>query len=66
MKPFMYCVVLHPTKKGLEDGEKPQLISELKVMMANDEKSAAIKASRAIDQRYENEFDRVEIFVRPF
>lgn len=67
LKAFEYIVLLHPKRsaKGEEEGET-QIISERQLVLAKDDKMVAMKATRAIDAKYENDLDRCEIIVRPF
>lgn len=67
LKPFEYICLLHPKqdKDGNDDGDT-QVVVEKKFAMAKDDKTVAMLATRAIDSKYDNDLDRIEIIVRPF
>jgi hypothetical protein len=70
MKLYEYAVIYNPlpTKEQVERGEKPksELIVDVKRVLSNDEKEAAMLAARAIPETYTDRLDRVEIALRPF
>lgn len=70
MKIFEYAVIHHPiaTKDQTERGEKPKsvLVVDVKRVLANNEKEAAMLAARDIPDDYTDKLDRVEIALRPF
>lgn len=69
-KIFEYAVLHHPvaTKEQQERGDKPKstLIVDVKRVLANNEKEAAMLAARDIPEEYTDKLDRVEIALRPF
>ena len=67
MKLFQYAILFHPKKKKDEDtAGKSKIIVDLKTVLAADDKSATILASRDIPQDYIEQLDQVEIAIRPF
>lgn len=67
LKLFEYAVLLHPKKnKKDEDEGDTVMIADRKVILAKDDKMVAMRATREIDAKYENDLDRCEIIVRPF
>lgn len=67
LKPFEYIVLLHPEidKDGKDVGET-KIIVDKAFGLAKDDKTIAMKATRAIAVEHDNSLDRVEIIVRPF
>jgi hypothetical protein len=67
LKPFEYLCLLHPKqdKDGNDDGDT-KIIVEKKSVLAKDDKTVAMMATRSIDSQYDNDLDRVEIIVKPF
>lgn len=67
LKAFEYLCLLHPKvdKDGKEEGDT-KMIVEKKFVLAKDDKTAAMQATRAIPKEYDHDLDRVEIIVRPF
>lgn len=70
MKLYEYAVIFNPlpTKDQVERGEKPksELIVDVKRVLSNSEKEAAMLAARDIPDTYTDKLDRVEIALRPF
>ena len=70
MKLFEYAVIYNPlpTKEQVERGEKPksELIVDVKRVLSNNDKEAAMLAARDIPEAYTDKLDRVEIALRPF
>ena len=66
LKAFEYIVLLHPKKEDGKETGTTELICERKFILAKDEQMAAMKATREIDAKYDNDLDRCEIVVRPF
>ena len=63
---FWVCVVKEPLKKDKEEkGELETIISQPQIIVAKDDKSAAIKAIRQVVVG-DSELDRVQVIVRPF
>ncbi len=69
-KLFEYAAIYNPlpTKDQNERGEKPksELIVDVKRVLANSEKEAAMMAARDVPEQYIDKLDRVEIALRPF
>ncbi len=69
-KIFEYAVIHHPvaTKDQQDRGDKPksELIVDVKRVLANNEKEAAMLAARDIPEAFTDKLDRVEIALRPF
>lgn len=67
---FEYAVLFHPkpTKDpaGNDTTPKSEMIVPPTRVLAENEKEVSIKASRAIDPKYDNQLELVEILVRPF
>lgn len=71
MNPFLYVIVLHPSKKAQEDGSTPKIIPNqhgglLGVVLAADEAAARTIAAREIPSEHEPILDRVKVHLRPF
>ena len=70
MKLFEYAVIYNPlpTKEQVERGEKPksELLVDVKRVLSNSDKEAAMLAARDIPDAYTDKLDRVEIALRPF
>ena len=70
MKLFEYAVIYNPlpTKEQVDRGEKPksELIVDVKRVLSNNDKEAAMLAARDIPETYTDKLDRVEIALRPF
>lgn len=66
MKIFEYAAILHPTRKGKEEGEPSTIIVQPTVCLAADLNGATVLASRALPDSVLDKLDRVEVAVRPF
>ena len=70
MKLFEYAVIYNPlpTKDQVDRGEKPksELVVDVKRVLSNSDKEAAMLAARDIPETYTDKLDRVEIALRPF
>ena len=70
MKLYEYAVIYNPlpTKDQVDCGEKPksELIVDVKRVLSNSDKEAAMLAARDIPETYTDKLDRVEIALRPF
>lgn len=70
MKLYEYVAIYHPlpTKDQADRGEKPrsELIVDVKRVLSNSDKEAAMLAARDVPDAYADKLDRVEISVRPF
>lgn len=58
------AAILHPTKKGSEDGELSAIIVQPHYFLAKTENAATMLVARQIKDGVD--LDRVEIAVRPF
>lgn len=63
LRPFEFLVLLHPEEKSTDSSK---IIVEKQFVLAKDEKTAAMSATRAIPKEYDADLDRAEIIVRPF
>lgn len=66
LKLFKYAVLFHPTEAEAKEGKKTELIVKPETMLAADEKAAVFQAIRAIDAKYAEKFEQVEVVVGPF
>lgn len=66
MKPFEFLIVKNPTDDEKKAGKAPAVIVEPKLVMAPDDKAAAMLAGRAIPESEVPAIDRLQIYVRPF
>lgn len=70
MKLYEYAVIYNPlpTKDQVDRGEKPksELVVDVKRVLSNSDKEAAMLAARDIPEAYTDKLDRVEIALRPF
>ncbi len=69
-KLFEYAVLHHPKivkdAQGNETQGPDEIISTPQFVLAKDDKEVAIRAARAIPDKYLTILDQVEIVVRPF
>lgn len=66
---FQYAVLFHErtTNKDLQKEEfNTQVIVPIGIMLATDEKIAALKIAREIDEKYVEQLQDIEILIRPF
>ena len=67
---FEYAVLFHhkPEKDqaGNDITKNSELIVKPTIMLAPDQQTAAKKAARAIDDKYEDQLDQCDVRVRPF
>lgn len=66
MKPYEFLIVLHPTDDEKKAGKQSQIVVPTKMVMAPDEKAAAMLAGREIPEPHLGNIARLEVFVRPF
>lgn len=66
MKPFLFCIIKHPTPKQVEEGVGSFLIHKLDLILARDEAQAQVLAGRHIKEEDMGASDRIEVVVRPF
>ena len=63
---FWACVTKDPLKREKEkEGKLETIIMQPEIIVAKDDKAAAIKAIRKVDVSDE-ELDRIQVVVRPF
>lgn len=65
MNAYEFIAIYRPCKDDSKDS-KALIIVEPKIMLAKDEKHAAMQAARVIPEEYADKLDEVEIRVRPF
>lgn len=65
-KLFWVCAFERQLKKKDEEEVIPKLVLQPKIILAKDEKSAAIKAMRDEASLKDCDIDRLEIAARPF
>lgn len=63
---YQYSILWHPTKQESEEGKKSTILVKPEYMMAPDQNSAFIQASRQIPDEYLEKLDQVDIMIRPF
>ncbi len=65
-KLFEYAVLLHPTKEESEKGTRSKLITPPATVLARDEKEVQMLISRQLPEDQLQNWDRIEVAVRPF
>ena len=65
-KLFQFALLFHPNEKELKDGKRSEVITEVKTIIATDDKTALLLVSRQIPEEYINRLDQVEVVLRPF
>ena len=60
---FWVAVVLDPTKKEKEEGKLEEVIGNPELIVAKDDKAAAIKVAASLTDL---DLDRTQVIVRPF
>lgn len=63
---YQYAVLWHPNDQQAEAGEKTIVLVEPDTLLASDQNSAFIQASREIPDEYLDALDQIDILVRPF
>ena len=63
MKLYEYVVIYVPKDK---EKNKPKIAVDVTRILAADERTATMIASRAIPEEYMDKLDEVEVAVRPF
>lgn len=63
---FWVVITELPTKEESEQGELPKIIIQPKVVVARDDKDAAVKVALSTTFGQEVNKDRLEVHVRPF
>ena len=69
-KLFQYAVLYHPKESKDAAGNDTTLPSEIVVplttTLSSSQEQVAMKAARAVPEKFADKLDRVEIIVRPF
>ena len=69
-KLFEYAVLFHPKEsedaRGNDTTPPSQLLVSPVVVLAGSDKEVAMRAARAVPEKYETQLEQVEIVVRPF
>jgi len=63
---FQYAIIWHPTKDEAKTGTKSLLIKGIETVLATDDRSLLIIASREIPANYLNQLEQIEIVIRSF
>jgi len=63
---FQYAIIWHPTKDEAKTGTKSLLVQDIKTILATDDRSLLILASREIPSTYLNQLEQIEIVIRSF
>ena len=66
MKAYQYLIIWNPTEQQEEDGQKSKIVSEIRTILARDERSATLIAARDIPKEYLEQIDQIEVALRPF
>lgn len=68
MKLFEYAIIYVPTSKNKdkEPDKKAKIVKERTTILAKDEKSAGMVATRAIPTEYDDCLDDIQVVVRAF
>jgi len=65
-KLFEFAIIAHPTSEEEKAGKTTEIIVKPEVIVAPDDRTANIIASRKIPESHLGRLDRVEIALRPF
>jgi len=65
-KLFQYAIIYHPTKDEEKEGKKSLLVSDIRTILASDEKTALILISREIPAEYLDRLERLDIAIKSF
>ena len=63
---FEVAVLMHPTKKEFDAGEKAELVVKPKCLVAKDSEQANQLAVFEVPEKYRDKMDQIEVLVRPF
>ena len=64
---YWVAATLEPNKKQRdEEGKMEELVMQPKIVVAKDDKSAAIKVVMESDELKGKDLDRIQVVVRPF
>lgn len=68
MKPYQYVLVYQPKANAKsETVEHPRLLTDVPVLvLATDERTAALKAAKHIPAEFDECLDEIEVIIRPF
>ena len=65
-KLFQYAILWHPNSSQQEKGEVSKIIVEPTTILATEEKTVLMLASKEIPDKYNEKLDQIEIAVRSF
>jgi hypothetical protein len=65
-KLFQYAIIWHPTKEEAKTQMKSLIVKDITTVLATDDRSLLILASREIPAMYLNQLDQIEIVIRSF
>ena len=65
-KLYEYAILWHPTKEQKEDGKKSEVVVKPTTVLAPGDGVAQMIAVKAIPDKYAEEFDQIDIVIRPF
>ena len=63
---FQYAIIFHPSEKEVEAGVRSEIVVDPTTVLAADERSAIILASRQLPEQFVDRIDQLEIAIRPF
>jgi len=63
---YQYTIIWQPNDQESEAGKKSEILVKPDIMLANDQNSAFIQASRQIPEKFLESLDQVDILIRPF
>jgi hypothetical protein len=67
LKLYQYAIFYVPTKEEVKEEKMgPTLISDVKSIIATDEKEVTIKVAREIPEQYIDRLKNITIVIRPF
>jgi hypothetical protein len=66
VKLFQYVIFYVPTEEETKTGKKPEVLVDIKNVLASEERNVVVMASRDIPSDYLNRLENVNIVVRPF
>jgi len=66
MKLFQYAVIYQPDEAERKNGAKPEIVIDLKTVLAESESVVGMMAAREIPDGFKDKLSRMEVAVRPF
>lgn len=63
---YQYAILWHPNEAEAKEGRKSEVIVQPDTILATDQNSAFINASRKIPEKYLSDLDQIDILIRPF